>query len=87
MFLKLFASFILGIVSAYLYEFIAGFIGRNIFNRYSLVVGGFKLHHSLYGVLFLILAYLNKNAYLAGFALGIIVQHTFTDGLKFIQRI
>ena len=86
MFLKLLISFVLGIISAYVYESLAGIVGKNIYNREALVIYGYKLHHSLYGVLFLVLAYVNRNVFLAGFGLGIITQHTFTDGFRFIQK-
>ncbi len=80
-------SFVLGIVSAYLYESLAGAIGVNVFKKDALIVYGYKLHHSLYGVLFLALGYMNKSVFLAGFGLGIITQHTFTDGFRFIQKV
>ena len=86
MILKLLISFVLGVISAYVYESLAGIIGKNIFNKEALVIYGYKLHHSLYGVLFLVLAYVNRNVFLAGFGLGIITQHTFTDGFRFIQK-
>ena len=86
MFLKLLISFVLGIISAYVYESLAGIVGNNIFNKEALVIYGYKLHHSLYGVLFLVLAYVNRNVFLAGFGFGIITQHTFTDGFRFIQK-
>lgn len=87
MFLKLLISFMLGIICAYVYESLARIVGKNIFNKEALVIYGYKLHHSLYGVLFLVLAYVNRNVFLAGFGLGIIAQHTLTDGFRFIQKI
>lgn len=86
MLVKLLISFLLGIVAAYLYESLAGLVGKNIFNKEALIVNGYKLHHSLYGVLFLVLAYINKNTFFVGFGLGIIAQHTLTDGFRFIQK-
>jgi len=86
MFLKFIISFILGIISAFAYESLASLVGKNIFHKEALVINGYKLHHSLYGVLFLTLAYVNRNMFLAGFGLGIITQHTLTDGFRFIQK-
>lgn len=80
------SSFVLGVILAFIYESLAGIIGKNIFNKEVLVVYGYKLHHSLYGVLFVVLAYVHKNVFLAGFGLGIIAQHTLTDGFRFIQK-
>ena len=80
------SSFVLGVIAAFLYESLAGIIGKNIFNKEALMIYGYKLHHSLYGVLFLVLAYVNRNVFLAGFGLGIITQHTLTDGFRFIQK-
>lgn len=84
---KFFVSFILGIVVAYIYEVFGRMIGINVFKRDALIISSYKLHHSLYGVLFLMLANINKSIFLTGFGLGIIVQHTFTDGFRFIQKI
>ena len=79
-------SIILGIVAAFAYESLAGPIGVNIFKRDALIINGYKLHHSLYGILFLGIGYVNKNLFLAGFGVGIIIQHTFTDGFRFVQK-
>lgn len=85
--IKFLLSFVLGIISAFLYESLARYIGVNMFKRDALIVSGYKLHHSLYGLLFLAFAYVNKSIFLAGFGLGVIAQHTLTDGFRFIQKV
>ena len=83
--LKLIYSLILGFVCASIYEILSGIIARNVFGKDELVIGDYKLHHSLYGLFFLLLGYLNRRSFFLGFGIGIIIQHTFTDGFKFIE--
>lgn len=85
--IKFIFSFIIGIISAFVYEFIVGFIGKQYLNKESLVVFGYKLHHSLYGIIFLTIFLINKKSFYLGFGLGIIFQHTITDGFRFIQKV
>ncbi len=67
---------------AWLYEFTA----INLFHKTSLIILGYRLHHSLYGVLFIVLSLINKNVFLLGFGIGIIVQHTVSDGFRFLSK-
>jgi hypothetical protein len=84
---NLLISFILGIVSAIIYESLAKIIGVNVFKKEALVVSGYKLHHSLYGVFFLLFSLVSKKYFFLGFGLGIIFQHTVTDGFLFVQKV
>jgi hypothetical protein len=86
--LKLITSFILGFAAAYLYEILAYVLAMNIFhqNNPGLIIGGYRLHHSLYGLLFLIFGVAQKKEFYLGFGLGIIVQHTMYDGFWLISR-
>jgi hypothetical protein len=79
-------AFIVGIIVAFLYEYLSGFVGKNIFNTDSVIVSGYKLHHSLYGLFFIILGLLRSKNFYVWFGLGIIFQHTLTDGFLFIQK-
>lgn len=85
--IKVFFSFIFGIIFAFIYETIGGSIAKNIFNTTALVVYGYKLHHSLYGILFLSIYFINRKSFYLGFGLGIIFQHTITDGFRFMQKV
>ena len=84
-------GFILGILLAYLYEMFMYKIGKKL-GRSELVIVGYKLHHSIYGLIPICIAvffipdiYL-KSFFLA-FGVGIIVQHYFTgDGLVFVTK-
>jgi len=54
-------------------------------------IRGFHIHHSVYGVtvfFFLPLTLHNfiETVFLSGFGLGIIIEHTFHEGFKFITR-
>ncbi len=82
-----FLSFILGILFAIVYESLALVVGINIFKKEALIISGYKLHHSLYGVFFLLISFVSKKYFFLGFGLGIIFQHTLTDGFRFIQRV
>lgn len=84
---QVFLSFILGIIAAFVYESLAKPIGVNIFKKEALIVSGYKLHHSLYGIFFLLFSLLSKKYFFLGFGLGIIFQHTITDGFFFVQKV
>lgn len=84
---NLFLSFVLGIITAFIYESLAKTVGINIFNKEALIVSGYKLHHSLYGVFFLLFSLVSQKYFFLGFGLGIIFQHTITDGFLFIQKV
>lgn len=71
---------IFGFITAYLYEN----IGKHIVKREKLVVGGFRLHHSLYGLVFIALGLVNISFIF--FGLGILIQHTLTDGFRFLSK-
>ena len=75
-------SFVLGFVSAWLYELFA----INILQRDSLIIRGWRLHHSLYGLLSIFIWITNKKTFFLGFGIGILAQHTVTDGFRFISR-
>ena len=80
-------SIFAGIVVAFVYENVMKYLGKSIFNKHAFIIKDYKLHHSLYGLIcFAIYAGTNNEFYL-GIGLGIIIQHTFTDGFKFIEKI
>ncbi len=58
----------------------------HIIKKTSLIVQGWRFHHSLYGLLFLTFGFLIPNNILLGIGIGIIVQHTMTDGFRFISK-
>lgn len=80
--ITLLLSFILGFFAVWLYEFIA----INVLNKTGLIVLGYRLHHSLYGLLFIALSVVNKRAFFLGFGVGVITQHTVTDGFRFVSK-
>jgi hypothetical protein len=75
-------SFILGFLIALLYE---SFM-RRLFGGKGLIVRGWKLHHSLYGVLSILLSFINRKIFFFGFGVGVIAQHTFFEGFWFITK-
>ncbi len=51
--------------------------------------GHFKklhFHHTMLGLLFLILGVLNKDIKFVGFGLGMIIHHFITEGPQFITK-
>jgi hypothetical protein len=77
-----FLALITGILIAALYEDVLPRITR----KKSLVIYGHLLHHSIYGVVFVLLGLALKNISAMGFGVGILIQHTVTDGFRFISR-
>ena len=86
--LKFVFAFGLGFVMAYAYEIVAFMLGQQVFNMDNpgLIIYGYRLHHSLYGLLFLVLWATQRKEFYLGFGLGIIAQHTMYDGFRFISR-
>ncbi len=80
-------SLFLGIIFAFVYEIITGIIGKKLFHQESIILLGYKLHHSLYGILSLFIFLFNKKIFYLGFGLGIILQHSITDSFNFIQKV
>jgi len=83
----------IGILVAFLYEYLARNIGRKYFKINAIVVCGYKLHHSLYGLLGLLLSFwffyegnIFSGEIFLGLSFGVIIQHTIADGFKFITK-
>lgn len=85
--MTLLLSFVIGYLIAFTYERVMLFIGKKL-KKKSIVVLGYKLHHSIYGLIFIAISLFIQPAVLfIGVGLGIIVQHYFTgDGLVFITK-
>lgn len=86
--MSLIISFILGAIFAYIYENLPfyKFTGKK-----TLTISGYRLHHSLYGLLLILIALLNifpiNNLILISGGLGIIFEHYLTGGgLDFITK-
>lgn len=77
-----------GGLSAFVYEHTVS----KITGKEKLVVGGYKLHHSLYGVLLVLIAVLLKtnsdtSVFLFSSGIGVIAEHYLTGGgLDFITK-
>lgn len=90
-------SFALAILLGFIVGFIVAFFYENLIPKITrkkqLILGGYKLHHSLYGLLFIILAILLKNnlttaIFLMSMGVGIIMEHYFTGGgFDFITKV
>lgn len=75
------AYFTIGIILATSYELLA----LKVFKKQALIIFGHRLHHSLYGLLFIAVGYFVLTE-LTFLGCGIIAQHSFTDGFKFITK-
>lgn len=71
---------IAGYIAAHIYEN----FGEKIVKKDKLIVYGYRLHHSLYALLFLALGFIDIKV--AFFGIGILIQHTVTDGFRFISK-
>ena len=81
--------FVLGYISAVVYEFLMKKVGGETKPTKGLIIGGYLLHHSIYGLLFILAAVFipSRRLQLIAFGVGIITQHYFTgDGLVFITK-
>jgi len=77
---------LLGGVCALIYEKLPF---QKIFGVKKLVIGGYKFHHSLYGIILIIFAFFSQEntVLLVSFGLGVIIEHYLTGGgLDFITK-
>ncbi len=86
--MSLIISFVLGMTFAYIYENLPFY---KITDKKALIISGYRLHHSLYGLLLILIALLNilpiNNLILISGGLGIIFEHYLTGGgLDFITK-
>ena len=79
--MSLIISFISGIVFAYIYENLPFY---KFTNKKALIIYGYRLHHSLYGIVLILIAPLNifptNNLLLISVGAGIIFEHYLTGG-------
>jgi len=73
---------ILGYTLASLWELFC----KYIINKTSLIIRGYRLHHSLYGIVLIIIGTLMDISTPLSIGIGIIIQHTVTDGFRFISK-
>ncbi len=71
-----------GIALATLYEY---FVPK-FFKKDALIISGYRLHHSLYGLAGIILGLSLQNNHLLALGIGILIQHTATDGFRFLSK-
>jgi len=93
MILLICVSILIGFVGAFLYEYCTGKIDRRFFKKDALIISGYRLHHSLYGLFGLLLSILfflsgkvGVSTTLLGLSIGVIIQHTITDGFRFLSK-
>lgn len=86
--MSLIISFISGMAFAYIYENLPfyKFTGKK-----ALIIFGYRLHHSLYGLLLVLISFMNilsiNNLILISAGFGIILEHYLTGGgLDFITK-
>lgn len=86
--MSLIISFVSGVAFAYIYENLPFY---KFTSRKALIIFKYRLHHSLYGLLFILIAILNtfqaNSLLLISAGLGIIFEHYLTGGgLDFITK-
>ncbi len=79
-------TLLLSSLAGFALAFIWDYFCTHVIKKASLIILGWRLHHSLYGVLLLIVGYLVQNMTLLGIGIGVLVQHTLTDGFRFISK-
>lgn len=87
MFNELVWGFAAGIIFSLIYE-----AGYEIISKYRgkpnlVIFGNYHLHHSLYGVILIVLFFFLFNFYLLGAGISIIARHTATEGkFSFVEK-
>ncbi|MBP9814006.1 hypothetical protein KBC80_02325 [Candidatus Woesebacteria bacterium] len=73
---------IIGFAIAFIWEFFC----THVIRKTSLILLGYRLHHSIFGLLIIALGLSIQNIPLTGIGVGILIQHTVTDGFRFISK-
>ena len=78
-FITIIAGLLLGGICAFVYENLPF---QKVVGVKKLVVGGYKFHHSLYGVILITFSFIFRDNYvfLASSGLGVIIEHYLTGG-------
>ena len=86
---KIIIGVIAGIIFTIIYEFIHGFITKQRKgNMPLLIIKGLHIHHSIIGVILVILDLFLRTYFLLGFGLGIIIWHTISERrFVFVEKI
>ena len=79
LFFEILLGLIVGILSGYFYEFCCKFVERKLKKGTSLKIKGFYIHHSIYGVIIILIYLIIRMHFLLGLGLGIIIAHTFIE--------
>jgi len=77
---------IIAISAGFLAAFAWEYFCTHILRKTSLIINGWRLHHSIYGLLFFVIGLLFSNTFITSFGVGILIQHTLTDGFRFISK-
>ena len=84
--LNIVIGFLCGLIGAFIYENIPF---QKIVGVKKLVIGGYKFHHSLYGVVLIVSSFFFRDnaIFLVSSGLGVIIEHYLTGGgLDFITK-
>lgn len=82
------SGFILGCICAYIYEKAMPVISK----KQSLIISGYKLHHSIYGLVLVLMSFLltdntETRVFLIASGIGVIFEHYKTGGgLDFVTK-
>jgi hypothetical protein len=75
-------STLLGYILAYGWEYFC----IKIIKKTSLLILGYRLHHSIIGLIIILLGMVSNSLYVIGIGVGVIMQHTITDGFRFVSK-
>ena len=88
MILNLLLGFLTGIVLTFFYEFAVDYVHKLFKKKRLAEPFGLIYHHSLFGILFILIYFFTFNYFILGFGIGIIVRHTWEEKrFVFIEKI
>jgi len=72
-------GFLIGFSMTFIYELTHGFLGNKIKKEIKVVIKGFHLHHSIYGLILFIFCLMYSSPFLFALGLGTIARHTHSE--------
>ena len=78
-FLQIVLGLLAGIVAGFIYELGYRIIARVFKRKPVLRVRGFRIHHSVYGIIVAAVSLWTRDYFLLSLGIGIIIQHIFIE--------
>ena len=78
-FLQIFLGLLAGIAAGFVYELGYRIVARKLKRKPVFRIKGFRIHHSIYGIIIAAVSLWTRDYFLLSLGIGIIIQHIFIE--------